>query len=192
MRGNPAIPLVQRAGPAWPWEDVGPARNPTDGAAASSRGRGRGLRLAANVMSPLVLLRRRDEVALAAEGLVALVLARSTMHLVSYARLARVGAAAERAFGRAPRQGDPEPRALGLAVKRAARVLPWHSTCLARALAAQVLLRRRGVPSRIVFGVRRSPARQFEAHAWVEHNGAIVIGDDVSGYQPLQHAAPAT
>ncbi len=129
---------------------------------------------------------------MAAEGLVALVVARTTMHLVSYARLGRVGAAAERAFGRAPRQRNPEPRALGLAVQRAARVLPWHSTCLARALATQVLLRRRGVPSRIVFGVRRSPAREFEAHAWVEYDGAIVIGDDVTGYEPLQHASPAS
>jgi hypothetical protein len=45
---------------------------------------------------------------------------------------------------------------------------PWmNALCLPRALAAQAMLRRRGVASRLCLGVARD-GKQLIAHAWVE------------------------
>jgi hypothetical protein len=62
------------------------------------------------------------------------------------------------------------------AVEAASRHTPGIKTCLAQALAAQVLLARRGHPALLHIGVARGDRGQFEAHAWVESEGRIVIG----------------
>ncbi|MFL5156527.1 MAG: lasso peptide biosynthesis B2 protein [Microvirga sp.] len=46
---------------------------------------------------------------------------------------------------------------------------------LARALAAQAMLRRRGIASRLCLGVARDGAR-LAAQAWVERRGKVVVG----------------
>ena len=48
--------------------------------------------------------------------------------------------------------------------------------CLARALAAQVMLDRQDYPNQLRIGVGRDLQGQFIAHAWIEHRGRIVIG----------------
>ena len=60
----------------------------------------------------------------------------------------------------------------------AARVVPGR-TCLTDALAADVMLCRRGHPSTLRLGVRKhaGAAVPVEAHAWVESDGAIVAGE---------------
>jgi hypothetical protein len=59
-------------------------------------------------------------------------------------------------------------------------------TCLAQSLAAQVLLTRRGYPTLLHIGVVRGEGGQFQAHAWVESEGKIVIGgSDLEHYTPL-------
>jgi hypothetical protein len=61
------------------------------------------------------------------------------------------------------------------------------ATCLTRALALQVLLRRQGQTSRLHIGVAKSQAHILEAHAWVEYQGRVVLGDssDLCRYTPL-------
>ena len=50
--------------------------------------------------------------------------------------------------------------------------------CLQDALAADVMLCRRGHPSTLRFGVKKGESARvpIEAHAWVESDGAIVAG----------------
>jgi hypothetical protein len=83
------------------------------------------------------------------------------------------------------------------AVAAAARRLPrWSSGCLPQALAAETLLARRGYRPELRIGVRASrlgrPAREpaLEAHAWVELEGAVLVGalDDLAAFAPLEHA----
>lgn len=76
-----------------------------------------------------------------------------------------------------PRRGDPE-RALplGRAVASAGRFVPG-ALCVSQALAAQVMLARRGEPSVIHFGFLRSPGGAVEGHAWLEVDGTVVIGE---------------
>ena len=73
------------------------------------------------------------------------------------------------------------------AVTSAARHLPLSMTCLIESLAAHAMLRRRGMASELRFGVRRTPP-SLAAHAWVEHDGAVVVGriDDLSEYATLR------
>jgi Transglutaminase-like superfamily len=84
-------------------------------------------------------------------------------------------------------QTDQEPTDVVVsAVEVVARCLPAFDTCLTRALAAQVLLSRRGCPALLHIGVVRSPEGKFEAHAWVESDGRVVIGGyELERYTPL-------
>jgi Transglutaminase-like superfamily len=68
---------------------------------------------------------------------------------------------------------DPEQeiRLVQHSISRVASTLPWTSLCLSRSIAEFIMLRRRGIPALICFGVRsgRSP---LAAHAWVETGSA--------------------
>lgn len=75
----------------------------------------------------------------------------------------------------ARRAGMPSAERIVWAVEVAARRLP-RATCLVRALAAQALLARHGHASELRLGVARGAGRAFEAHAWLEANGQILIG----------------
>jgi hypothetical protein len=70
---------------------------------------------------------------------------------------------------------DVDVDAVARAVSRAARRVP-RATCLTQAIAASVMLGRRGVPAAIRFGAARDGSGRFVAHAWVESAGRIVIG----------------
>jgi hypothetical protein len=76
---------------------------------------------------------------------------------------------------------------IGWAVTAAARRLPFRSTCLIESLAADAMLRRRGYASEIRFGVRPPTGGELAAHAWVEHDGAVVFGalDELTAYSVL-------
>ena len=62
---------------------------------------------------------------------------------------------------------------LGLMVERLLTVLPTDDRCLIRSLVVLRMLDERGIPSRLVLGVRTQPG--FVAHAWVEHDGRPVL-----------------
>jgi hypothetical protein len=67
------------------------------------------------------------------------------------------------------------------AVRVAGRYVP-KTTCLVRALAAQVLLARRGQPARLHIGFTREEAGALKGHAWVERQGRFVMGDADPAY----------
>lgn len=72
------------------------------------------------------------------------------------------------------------------AVRTVAHVLPISLTCLPQALAVKYLLRQDpNLPLNI--GVQQSDIAEFEAHAWIERAGQIVIGEWPEGktYRPL-------
>jgi hypothetical protein len=66
-------------------------------------------------------------------------------------------------------------------------VLPWPPTCLRRSLVLTALLRRRGLPATVRFGVRRA-AGLLEAHAWVECDGVAVDAASHHGFDVLEPA----
>jgi hypothetical protein len=81
---------------------------------------------------------------------------------------------------------ENELREIVWAVSTAANILPLELLCLPRALSAKFMLRRiRRITLEI--GIEISAKNGFEAHAWVENNGEIIIGDwpDSVSYQRL-------
>ena len=77
------------------------------------------------------------------------------------------------------------PDRIARAVTRASRAVPG-ATCLTQALAARVLLERRGHPARVRVGIGRVEGAPLLAHAWVESDGRIVLGGtDLARYTPL-------
>jgi len=62
----------------------------------------------------------------------------------------------------------------------ASRFMPVSSTCLATAIVVQALLHRHGYTVQLRIGVRIPAADQFAAHAWLEHEGHIVVGGPAS------------
>ena len=61
-------------------------------------------------------------------------------------------------------------------VKTASRYVP-AATCLTQALTAKTLLTKSGHPSDLRIGVAKVDGDQLEAHAWVESQGKILIGN---------------
>jgi len=64
------------------------------------------------------------------------------------------------------------------AVLAAARRAPWRAVCIHRGLAVQIMLRRRGVDSRLCYGVRPDDSEGLAAHVWVRLDGRSVIGGE--------------
>ena len=130
--------------------------------------------------------------ALLMEAVVLLAAARIAVHLVPFRMLAR-------RLGRFVRPQDEAcilarmnsstsqadlAREIGWAVTRAARHAPFEAVCLPQAIAAQIMLRRRGVASVMHFGAAPGKTDQLDAHAWLD-----AAGVEVTGYPVEQHLA---
>ena len=74
------------------------------------------------------------------------------------------------------------------AVRHAAAVAPWGRTCLTEALTAAVLLRRAGCEATLRYGVASTGAGGLDAHAWLEHQGAVILGQSARSYAVLHQA----
>lgn len=76
---------------------------------------------------------------------------------------------------------------IGWAISVAKRFVP-KANCLPQALAAESLLARDGYPVEFRIGVLKTDQGQLKAHAWVESDGRLVVGDLTEGmatYTPL-------
>ena len=78
------------------------------------------------------------------------------------------------------------PKHLSWAVQAAAGRIPAAS-CLTQAISLQYLMNLAGLDAEVHIGVAKDVARGFEAHAWVEHDGAVILGDDgeLGRYRPI-------
>jgi hypothetical protein len=50
-------------------------------------------------------------------------------------------------------------------------------TCLTQALAVQILLKREGIAAQLQVGVAKDEQGRVTAHAWLEQDGRVLIGD---------------
>jgi hypothetical protein len=108
---------------------------------------------------------------------------RLALWFVPFARLRRVVVFLARP--RLRRQSHYSADQLSWAVRAISQYVP-RATCLTQALVLHIMLRQEGLHSRIRIGVSKD-AGHFEAHAWVESQDQVVIGD--SG---LQRFTPMT
>ncbi|MEP9378545.1 lasso peptide biosynthesis B2 protein [Aquabacter sp. CN5-332] len=76
-------------------------------------------------------------------------------------------------------------RGLGWRIERLAPRFPGRATCLVRAVAGWLLLRRRGISSVVRFGVRRHEG-VLEAHAWIRVGETTVLGgEEAQTFAPI-------
>ena len=123
--------------------------------------------------------------ALVVEAVACLVAARLALIIIPFSRLAR-------GFGMFVPPADPRvlkvrtapsqdqtrlAEEIGWAVTRAARYVPFRAVCLPQAMAARVMLKRRGVKSVMHFGAAKGQDKPLDAHAWVD-----AVGVEVTGY----------
>jgi hypothetical protein len=83
---------------------------------------------------------------------------------------------------------SPFPAAdrIAWAIALASRYLPGTNHCLTRAAAAQALFAWRNQPTDLHLGVATLPSGQLAAHAWLVHQGKVVIGGpDITAYRSL-------
>lgn len=75
---------------------------------------------------------------------------------------------------------------LAWAVQAAARRIPGAS-CLTQAISLQYLMTLAGHDAEVHIGVAKDDARGFESHAWVEHGGEIILGDngELERFRPM-------
>jgi hypothetical protein len=73
------------------------------------------------------------------------------------------------------------------AIDVSSRYMPGGVKCLARALTAKVLLDRLEHSPELRIGVAKDNQGTLEAHAWIEYQGQIVMGNlkDLSRFVPL-------
>ncbi|MBV9929940.1 MAG: lasso peptide biosynthesis B2 protein [Alphaproteobacteria bacterium] len=126
---------------------------------------------------------------LLAEALPALALASLAVKLAPFRRLA---AWASR-WGRG-RTGEVDAAFLRKArwsVEAWAKRVPWRTVCFQKGLALHALLRARGIPSVLHYGVRQEPGTGLKAHVWVTVAGEPVIGgEEAPGFACLATFPP--
>jgi hypothetical protein len=117
---------------------------------------------------------RLSDAPMLAEALAALTLASLAIALLPFRRVA----AAASARGPKAARTDPEAvRRARSAVTGWSRRVPWRTVCFQKGLAVHWMLRRRGVPSVLLYGARRD-GDGLAAHVWVDVEGETVIGGD--------------
>ncbi len=80
-----------------------------------------------------------------------------------------------------PSQGHTQiAEEIGWAVTRAARYVPFKAVCLPQAMAAQAMLKRRGIKSVMHFGAAKGTDKPLDAHAWLDAAGVEVTGYPVA------------
>ena len=137
------------------------------------------------------LLRRFGQVgphrrALIAEAVLCLIAARLALLFIPFPRLARTlgrFVPPEEARRRAAAAAAPDARSaaeIGWAVTRAARYVPFGAVCLPQAMAARMMLGRRGIASTIHFGAARGAVKPLDTHAWLDAAGVHVTGYPVA------------
>ncbi|HEX8669451.1 MAG TPA: lasso peptide biosynthesis B2 protein [Allosphingosinicella sp.] len=64
------------------------------------------------------------------------------------------------------------------AVNATAQRVFWKAVCFQRGLAVHVMLRRRGIPSVLHYGVAKPRTGRMAAHVWVTVGGRSVVGGE--------------
>ncbi|NGM24197.1 lasso peptide biosynthesis B2 protein [Roseomonas stagni] len=121
--------------------------------------------------------------ALQLEATLALSVAALALRLLPFRHAARllIGRASAVDGGPPPLPAGPDPppdeaSLVAWAVTRASRRLPFPTLCLREAMAARLMLARRGHATTLHLSVRMGGGAEAAAHAWLTLGGQVVIG----------------
>jgi hypothetical protein len=124
----------------------------------------------------------------------ALVMLTYASFLIAFIPFAKVCKTAEKLVsGRAP---DLDERAriiekIRWAILAVARRVPWKAVCFQQALAAQIMLRHRGIDSTLFYGAAPNLDEGMSAHVWVRDGDTFVIGGEIAANFAILATYPA-
>ena len=128
----------------------------------------------------------KSDRALLLRSLVPLAAMRFALWTMSFARVRWIARRLGGLGGGAARPERPSREKIAWAVETASRAVPRGQNCLVRALATGIVLNQFGYPNELKIGVAKPAAGGFAAHAWLESEGNVVIGDfELDRYVPL-------
>lgn len=102
--------------------------------------------------------------------------ASAAIALLPFARVGRLASGKNVAL--VPRGEATEIAELRWAITAVARRVPFRAKCFEQGMAAQWMLRRRGIASTLFYGIARDRDRPLSAHVWVRAGAFDVVGCD--------------
>jgi hypothetical protein len=66
------------------------------------------------------------------------------------------------------------------AIVATARRVPWRALCFQQGLAAQLMLRRRGIPSVLYYGATQAEQSGLLTHVWVRDGDVDIVGGEIA------------
>lgn len=108
------------------------------------------------------------------EGLVALAVASVAIRLLPFRKVA--AAASRRKGGAIP--DEARLRKLRWPVNAWGKRVPWRAVCFQRGLALHWMLQRRGIASRLHYGVAPTGEEGISAHVWISVGGRDWLGGE--------------
>ncbi len=118
----------------------------------------------------------RDRLLLS-EALLCLTIASLSISLLTFRSVARFMSSGRKAVAPAP---TPLARRIAWALNACANRVPWKAVCFQRAVAAHMMLRRRGWAAAINYGIRREDDGELAAHVWARSGDVDVIGCEIA------------
>jgi hypothetical protein len=116
------------------------------------------------------------DLALLAEAVVLLACARAATAVLPFRALGWIACRFQTTDTPAPVGRVASIDRIRWAVRAGARRVPFRAACFQQGLAAQLMLRRRGVSSTLYFGAAPDSQRGVVAHVWVRHGDVAVVG----------------
>ncbi len=104
------------------------------------------------------------------------------LRLISFKKLLRMADGFSRKPSQRPNPSCHSSERISWAISAVGRRIPFLSGCLIQAVATKTLLARWGHPSVMRIGVNKGENGRLEAHAWVESEGAVVMGAPAPGH----------
>lgn len=77
------------------------------------------------------------------------------------------------------------------AILACSKRVPWSAKCFQQGLAAQIMLRRRGIPSKLFYGAASANDGNLSAHVWVCDGDFNVVGGEHSSQFAILASFPA-
>jgi len=106
-----------------------------------------------------------------------LAVTRLALLTVPFRRIApRLGTLQHESAATVPAKTRDSADRIGWAVRTIARRTPWESACLAQAISAKTMLRRRRIHSTLYLGVAKNKSQPMQAHAWLRCGDVILTG----------------
>jgi hypothetical protein len=117
---------------------------------------------------------------LAVEAVLALGAAAFVVAVFSFRRIAEAATRGSAGFAGSDPDRARQVARVRWAVGACARRVPWRAKCFEQGIAAQWMLRRRGVPSILHYGVARGKD-ELTAHVWLTSGALEVVGCENKG-----------